>query len=74
MNIITTKALVPVQSFIPSPTCIHNATRSLDLSPEPYRYEVAFKVYDVEESGEIYGPDGKELFNTADGEFIDFYA
>ncbi len=69
----SSKALVPVQSFVPSITGVGNCWDSPDRSVTQYRIEVAFTLDGVDEPNEIYGPDGRKFVNPTKAEIIDVY-
>jgi hypothetical protein len=58
-----TKALVPIQSLVPSITRIHSTGITLDLYPDRSREGVVFTVFTGDELDDIYGPDGREIIN-----------
>jgi len=74
VNISTTKALVPVKSFIPVPKPINLDAVSCDLYPRQYRDQVVFAISVIDESDGNYGPDGRKLINPKYEQFIDIYA
>ena len=74
MNIITTKALVPVKSIIPVPKPTNLDVVSYDLYPRQYRDQVVFRICVPDESGGNYGPNGRKLINPKYEKFIDIYA
>jgi len=73
LNTATTKALVAIQSLVSSLTRIDNTEISLDLYPDRSRGEVVFTVFTGDELGGIYGPDGREVINQKNVEYIDIY-
>lgn len=74
MNITTTKALVPAQSFSPVPKPAGTNAVSYDLYPREYRDHVVFAVCVPVESDGNYGPDGRKLINPDYAKFINIYA
>ena len=74
MNIITTKALVPVKSIIPVPKPTSLDVVSYDLYPRQYRDQVVFRICVPDESDGNYGPNGRKLINPKYEKFIDIYA
>jgi hypothetical protein len=74
LNTAITRALVPIQSLVPSLTRIDNTEISLDLYPDRSREEVVFTVFTGDELDGIYGPDGSEVINQKNAECIDTYA
>jgi len=74
VNIITTKALVPVKSIIPVPKPTNLDVVSYDLYPRQYRDQVVFAISVIDESDGNYGPDGRKLINPKYEQFIDIYA
>ena len=74
MTTAITKALVPIQSLVPSITRIYSTGISLDLYPDRSREEVVFTVFTGDELDGIYGRDGREVINQKNAECIDTYA
>lgn len=74
MDIITTKALVPVKSIIPVPKPTNLDVVSYDLYPRQYRDQVVFRICVPDESDGNYGPNGRKLINPKYEKFIDIYA
>jgi hypothetical protein len=74
VNIITTKALVPVKSIIPVPKPTNLDVVSYDLYPRQYRDQVVFRICVPDESDGNYGPNGRKLINPKYEKFIDIYA
>jgi hypothetical protein len=68
-----TKALVPIQSLVPSITRIDSTGITLDLYPDRSHEGVIFTVFTGDELDGIYGPDGKRVINQKTVEFIDTY-
>ena len=73
MTTAITKALVPIQSLVPSITRIYSTGISLDLYPDRSREEVVFTVFTGDELDGIYGADGKRVINSKYAQFIDTY-
>jgi hypothetical protein len=73
LNTAITKALVPIQSLVPSITRIDSTGITLDLYPARSREEVVFTVFTGDELDGIYGADGREVINQKYAEFIDTY-
>jgi len=74
VDIITTKALVPVKSIIPVPKPTNLDVVSYDLYPRQYRDQVVFRICVPDESDGNYGPNGRKLINPKYEKFIDIYA
>jgi hypothetical protein len=68
-----TKALVPIQSLVPSITRIDNTQISFDLYRDRSRGGILFTVFTGDELDDIYGPDGREVINQKNAKFIDTY-
>jgi hypothetical protein len=74
VDIITTKALVPVKSIIPVPKPTNLDVVSYDLYPRQYRDQVVFRICVPDESDGNYGPNGRKLISPKYEKFIDIYA
>jgi hypothetical protein len=74
VNISTSKALVPVKSFIPVPKPTRLDEVSYDLYPRQNRDQVVFSICVPDESDGEYGSDGRKLITPKFSEFIDIYA
>ena len=74
MNISNTRALVPINSFIPVPKPTKLDAVSYDLYPRQYRDQVVFAICVPDESDGNYGPDGRKLIHPKHEKFIDIYA
>jgi hypothetical protein len=74
VNIINTRALVPVNRFIPVPKPTKLDAVSYDLYPRQYRDQVIFAICVPDESDGNYGPDGRQLISPKYEKFINIYA
>ena len=74
MDIITTKALVPVKSIIPVPKPTNLDVVSYDLYPRQYRDQVVYTICVPDESDGNYGPNWRKLISPKYEKFIDIYA
>ena len=68
-----TYALVPIQSFLPSPISVGDIGVSLHYSPDRSWEEVRFRVYRPDWGDGIYHPDGEKVVRLKTGELIDIY-
>ena len=63
-----TNALVPIQSFLPSPISINDIGVSLHYSPDRSWEKVRFRVYRPDWGDGIYDPDGGEVVRLKTGQ------
>ncbi len=68
-----TNALVPIQSFLPSPISVDDIGVSLHHSPDRSWKEARFRVYRPDWVNDIYDPDGEEVVGLKTGHLIDIY-
>ena len=68
-----TNALVPIQTFLPSPISFNNIGFGLYHSPDQSWKEAGFRVYRPDWGNSIYDPDGEEAVRLKTGQLIDIY-
>jgi hypothetical protein len=68
-----TNALVPIQSFLPSPISLDDIGVSLYHSPDRSWEKARFSVYRPDWVNDIYDPDGGEVGRLEIGQLIDIY-
>jgi hypothetical protein len=68
-----TNALVPIETFLPSPISIGDLGVSLNHNPDRSGEEILLRVYTSDGIEDIYGPDGEEIVRLKRGELIDLY-
>jgi len=73
MNLTTTTALVPTQTFTPSLLSINRLGHGLDLYNKECSKEVVFNMRTADESESIYEGDGRHSIFPEKGVFIDTY-